>query len=166
MYIALYIDDNLMIGDISAIDNTIKAVKSKGLVLKIMERLQDYSSCEIKFSEDKKRAWLGQPHLIKNMQKQFGKLVQDVQIHKTPGTPKFLIIRPSVKIETILHRYVIVPGETLAPHLANVSRELSKANNGSNPAAYKEILCVTRYVLDTKNLGIQIEPVGNSNKPW
>ena len=29
-------------------------------------------SCEVKFSKDKKRAWLGQPHLIKSLVKQFG----------------------------------------------------------------------------------------------
>ena len=78
VYVALYVDDNLMIGNIAAIDDAIKVFKNKGLVLKIMEGLQDYLSCKIKFSEDKKRTWLGQPHLIKNMEKKFYKLVQDV----------------------------------------------------------------------------------------
>ena len=59
VYIALY--DSLMIGNIATIDDAIRALKNKGLVLKIVEGLQDYLPCEIKFSEDKKRAWLGQP---------------------------------------------------------------------------------------------------------
>ena len=50
--------------------------------------------------------------------------------------------------------------------LTNMTRELSKANDGSNPAAYKELLSVIRYVLDMKNLGLKIEHTGNSNKPW
>ena len=50
------------------------------------------------------------------------------------------------------------------PNLANATRELSKANNGANPSAYKELLHVIRYVLDTKNLGLKIKPMGNSNK--
>ena len=54
----------------------------------------------------------------------------------------------------------------LCPNHANVTRELSKANNGANPAAYKKLLCVIKYVLDMKNLGLKIEPKGNSNKPW
>ena len=58
----LYLDDNLIIGNILAIDDTIEALKSKGLVLKIVEGLQKYLSC---ISDDKKRAWLGQSHLIK-----------------------------------------------------------------------------------------------------
>ena len=52
------------------------------------------------------------------------------------------------------------------PNLANVTRELLKTNNGTNPAAYKELLCVIKCVLDTKNLELKIEPTGNSNEPW
>ena len=51
-------------------------------------------------------------------------------------------------------------------NLANATRELLKANDGTNPAAYKELLCVIRCVLDTKNLGLKSEPIVNSNKPW
>ena len=40
MYIALHVDNNLMVEDIKAIDNTISALKNNGLVLKVMERLQ------------------------------------------------------------------------------------------------------------------------------
>ena len=39
------------------------------------------------------------------------------------------------------------------PDLANMTRELSKANDGANPAAYKELLLVVKYVLDMKMLG-------------
>ena len=52
------------------------------------------------------------------------------------------------------------------PNLANTSRELSKTNSGVKPVAYKELLHVIRYVLDTKNLGLKVKPMGNSNKPW
>ena len=51
------------------------------------------------------------------------------------------------------------------PDLANVMRELSKANDGANPAAFKELLHVIQYFLDTEMLGLKIEPMGNSNKP-
>ena len=43
-----------MVGDVLAIDDAIKALKSNGPTLKIIEGPQDYSSCEIKFSKDKK----------------------------------------------------------------------------------------------------------------
>ena len=48
------------------------------------------------------------------------------------------------------------------PDLANMTRELLKANNGANPAAYKELPHVIKYVLNTKNLGLKIQPMVNS----
>ena len=51
-------------------------------------------------------------------------------------------------------------------NLANMTRELSKTNNGESPMTYKELLHVIRYVLDTKNLGLKIKPMMNSNEPW
>ena len=94
VYIALYVDNNLMMGDIATIDDAIEALKNKGMILKIVEGLHDYLSCEIIFSDDKKHAWLGQPHLIKNLENKFQGLVHEVQSHKTASTPKFLILRP------------------------------------------------------------------------
>ena len=52
----------------------------------------------------------------------------------------------------------------LHPKIADEARELSKANNGVIPAAHKELLGVIKYVLDMKNLGLKIEPTGNSMK--
>ena len=57
VYIALYVDNNLVIGDRAAIDDAILVLKNKGLVLKIVEEMQDYLFCKIKISEDKKHAW-------------------------------------------------------------------------------------------------------------
>ena len=88
-----------MIGDSTTIDDAILALKNKGLLLKIMEGLQDYLSWKIKILNDRKHAWLGQPHLIKNLKSKFGKLVNEVWSHKTPGTPEFLIVRPAEYIE-------------------------------------------------------------------
>ena len=91
-----------MIGNSATMDDAILALKNKGLVLKIVEGLQDYLSCEIKISNNKKHAWLGHPHLIKNLKSKFEKLVNEVRSHKTPGTPKLLIVRPAEDITKIL----------------------------------------------------------------
>ena len=45
-YVALYIDDSLMVGNIATINDAIEVLKSRGLTLKIVEGLQDYLSCE------------------------------------------------------------------------------------------------------------------------
>ena len=90
--------------------------------------------------------------------------------------PKLLIIRPMEENEKTSTKdkqdYQSVVGMLLylvkhsCPNLANATRELSKANDGANPAAYKKLLHVIKYVIDTKNLGLKIEPIGNSNQPW
>ena len=51
-------------------------------------------------------------------------------------------------------------------NLANMTRELSKTKDGAKSAAYKDILCVIKYVLDMKDLGFKIEPMRNSKEPW
>jgi hypothetical protein len=45
------------------------------------------------------------------------------------------------------------------PDLANVVRELSKCMDGANLAAYKEILRVIKFVLDTKDYCLKLNPV-------
>ena len=78
VYVALYIDNSLTIGDIATIDDAIEALKNKGLILKIMEGLQDYPSCKIKFSNKR------------SMENKFGGLVNEVQSHKNSSISKFL----------------------------------------------------------------------------
>ena len=96
------------------------------------------------------------------MEKLFGKCLQDVLSHKTPGMPKFLIVRPMVDNEKISTKdqqeYLLGVGmllyliKHLYPDLANMTQELWKTNNGANSAAYKELLHVIKYVLDVKKL--------------
>ena len=105
------------------------------------------------------------------MEKKIGKHMQDVWSHKTSGMPKFLIMRLMIKSEKISAKdqqeYWLGVGMLLylvkhaCPDIAKTTRELLKANDGANPAAY----CVMRYVLDTKNLVLKIKPTGNSNDP-
>ena len=80
---ALYIDDKLMIGNTAAIDEMVKLLQTNGLVLKVVDGLQDYLSRKIKFLHHKKKGWLGQPYLLKEMSYEDSK-------YKTPGTTKIL----------------------------------------------------------------------------
>ena len=56
----------------------IEDLKENWLVLKVVEGLQDYLSCAVKFSKDKKREKLGQPHLIENLVKKFDNSVKNI----------------------------------------------------------------------------------------
>ncbi len=70
----------------------IKYLRENGLILKIDDDLTDYLSCEIKFSDNRKSAWLGQPHLIANLEKSFRKRVKGMRSYTTPGTPGKIMI--------------------------------------------------------------------------
>ena len=48
-YVSLYVDGTLTTRNIEAINEAIKAPKENGLVLKVMEGLQDCLFCEVKF---------------------------------------------------------------------------------------------------------------------
>ena len=45
------------------------------------------------------------------------------------------------------------------PDLCNAVRELSKCLDGASQAAYKEMLRIIKYVLDSKSKGLKIEPM-------
>ena len=130
-----------MIKDVEVIDEAIIALNETGLVLKVMKGIQDYLSCKVKFSKDKKRAWLGQLHLIEILVKKFGNHVKNIHTNKMPGIPKFSVedqkeYWSSVAMLLFLFKHS-------RPYTANVMRELSKANNGAKPVAFKNC-CVIK----------------------
>ena len=89
--IGLYVDDLLIIGDEQDIDVVIQDIK-KHFKVKIEGVLKDYLSCEIRFSANGKKAWIGQPHLIKKMEKLFKEELIGKINCQTPGTPGFTIL--------------------------------------------------------------------------
>ena len=93
VYMALHVDDCYAVGHPKAIDEAIMQI-SAHFKLKIEENLTDYLSCEIRFNKDKTKAWIGQPHLLKSLEKKFGTLVRRSQRYRTPGTPGHGVIRP------------------------------------------------------------------------
>ena len=48
----------------------------------------------------------------------------------------------------------------------NATQELSEVDNRLNKAAFLKIHYVIRYVLDTKNPGLKIEPIGDGKELW
>ena len=174
--IAMYVDDNLLVGHPAAIQDTIEQLRKNGLILKIEDDLHDYLSCEIIFSSDRKSAWLGQPYLIANLEKKFGDQVKGLRTYLTPGTPSLNQNRPE---DPALHlpaekqkMYRSGVGMLLwlvkhsRPDIANCVRELSKVLDFSTEESYKELLRIIKYVLDTKQLGLKLKPTGERNEPW
>jgi hypothetical protein len=130
----------LRIGHNAAIKDSIKGMESQGLTLKVDEDLTDYLSCQIIFSEDNKQAWIGQPHLIKNLRNKCLSKVKQTQVYHTPGTPGVGIIQPKEDSNKITAEeqsdYHSGVGMLLflvkhsRPDIANPVRELSKCMDG------------------------------------
>jgi hypothetical protein len=140
-------------------------------------KMTDYLSCEILFSRDRKKCWIGQPHLIQKLEKKFGKMVTTLQKFRTPGTPSCGIVRPSDdKFKVSLEDQTLYPSgvrmllylvKHSRPGIANVVRELSKVKDGATMAAMKEMKRVIKFVIDTKHLGLKIEPrTPDNDKMW
>jgi hypothetical protein len=50
------------------------------------------------------------------------------------------------------------------PDISNVVRELTKCLDGATPEAFREMLRVIKYVIDTSTLGFKIEPKSLDNQ--
>ena len=173
IFIALYVDDCLCIGDKKAVDDLVDRLSKLDLKLKVDRELKDYLSCEIHFASDRKSAVLHQGHIIRSIEKEFGKEVQDLQSYKTPGTPGVGMIRDpdGISVSAELNsRFRMGVGKLLylvkhtRPDIANAVRELSKMLDCTNEAAIKELRRVIKYVLDTKDDGLKIAPTEPGNE--
>ena len=58
-----------MVGNHKTLDKVARLCQENGLVLKVIDRLQNYLSCEVRFSQDKKKAWQGQPYMFEGWKK-------------------------------------------------------------------------------------------------
>jgi hypothetical protein len=136
VFIACYVNDCLCCGHNAAINESIEEIKKCGFTLKIENEMTDYLSCNIIYSKDKRKAWLGQPHLIRSLEKKFEEIIKGTQSFKIPGTPGYGIVRPQSEEEKIsaedqvLYRsrvgMLLYLVKHSRPDIANVVRELSK----------------------------------------
>ncbi len=99
--VLIYVDDGLCVGNKPALRQFFDQLREKSLELKVTEDMEDYLSCQVLFSKDKKKAWLGQPHMVKKILSSFGKLVEDVRVPTTAGPPGITIVRPTAEMETV-----------------------------------------------------------------
>ena len=85
VYIAIYVDDCLLIGDKKAIEQAITDIKATGFKLKEDGSLEDYLSCEVTINYQERKGWIHQPHLIRKIESNFQELVSKCQTYATPG---------------------------------------------------------------------------------
>ncbi len=73
VFVEIYVDDNLIVGHPDAIEDTIEQLKKNGFVVKVENDLKYRLYCEIRFNSDRTKAWSGQPRLLANLERKFGK---------------------------------------------------------------------------------------------
>ena len=180
--VATYVDDCYCVGNREALDEVTELLQKKTdnvepFTVTVTDGTSDYLSCEVVFSNDGSRAWLGQPHLIKNLKKKFWEEVKNLQIYQTPGTPNTGLRRPTEDQPLVRKeehtRYRSGVGMLLylikhsRPDIANSVRELTKLMDKPTPAAYKEMKRCIKFILDTSELGLKICPTPlEEGKNW
>jgi hypothetical protein len=161
VYVACYVDDIFGVGHEEAINEIIELIKKHGLKIKVQDKLTDYLSCNILFNQNNKSiAWLGQPHLIKNIERKFGSSVETLHTYQMPaGTPGNGVVRPQegdAKVSTE-DQAMYRSGVRMLLYLV-VLRYLSKMMDGATPVALKGLKRVMKVVFDTRTFDLKIEP--------
>jgi hypothetical protein len=167
--VVIHVDDCYMIGSKQSLEEVVKLIEEKGLKVKVESSTKDYLSCEIIFNSEKTKAWIGQPHLIKKLENKFKDIIGSNQFeYMTPGTPGLNIVRPKTEEEqvspedqklfrsgvgTLLHFI-----KYSRPDISNTVRELSKCMDKATPLAFKEMVRLMKFVLNTREFGLKIEP--------
>jgi len=90
--ILMYVDDNLIIGRDTAIEQATEEIK-KVFNVTISPEATEYLGCKIKVAKDHTCGWIGQPHLYKNLDLKFGDIVKTQRTTETPSTPGFHVVR-------------------------------------------------------------------------
>ena len=98
-----------------------------------------------------------------------------MQSYTTPGTPGKIMIWEKDEAQLIskegkkLYRsgvgMLLYLVKHSRPDIANPVRELSKVLDGAKHETFKGTFCVVKYVLDTKHMGMRMEPI-EGDETW
>jgi hypothetical protein len=99
--IGIYADDCLVVGKEDHIQEVIQGLKASGFNLKVESSLKDNLSCYVIEDLESKSILILQPHLINNLEAKFEQEVCNKRVYKTPGTPRFKIVRPATDDDVI-----------------------------------------------------------------
>ena len=166
VFLAVWVDDSLMVGDEDAINEVIGLLRDEDFILKTEGSLDNYLSCEITMNKDKTIGWIHQPHLITKLEKRFGEMVKGRQKYKTPSAPGGVTLKNTGETvgdkEHAMYRsgvgMLLFLVKHTRPDIANGVRKLSKALDSPSEAAFKDMLRMVKFVLDTRGLAIKIAP--------
>ena len=82
----IYIDDMLIVGNTRAVNEAIQILQ-QSFEVKAPTTLENYLAVQVIKSKNGKKAWLGQPTIIKSLEKMFDEDVKTLRSTLTPGSP-------------------------------------------------------------------------------
>ncbi len=136
LILCIYVDDGYVLGKKPEINKFFEQLRAEGIKITTEESTDDYLSCEVKFNRSGTKAWLGQPHLIKKLEKTYGDQVKALKTYSTPGTPGQSITRPKEDDVTLLEEeqrnfqsgtgMLLYLVKHSRPDISNAVRELTK----------------------------------------
>jgi hypothetical protein len=166
-YLIIYVDDGGIFGTPEEIKHVLTQL-SKTFVVKDLGPMETFVGCKIITNKSKDTVWLHQPKLFKHLKEQFGSLIENIKIHKTPASPKTNILRPDADdvllqpLDQTKFRSGVGMLLYLVKHtrfdIANAVRELSKVADGANQAHWKALLRTIKYTIETEHLAIKLKP--------
>ena len=163
--VATWVDDCYFMGPKDEVNKAIEDFK-KYFKVTITLDTTDYLGCEIIYNPQRTRCWIGQPSVLKKIEKKFGEKVKKLKEYVTPGTPNWGVIleEDETKLDSNRHmEYRSGVGMLLylvkysRPDLANAFRELSKGVQSPNEMCWKELMRVIKFTLDTRRYGLKFE---------
>ena len=150
----------LIIGKEEAIDDAIRVLQGHFQVKDPMS-LEDYLGVQIVQSDDGKKAWLGQPTIIKSLEKQFGERVAKKKMMFIGGKMDD-ISKVDEKTQSMYRSGVgtlLYLTKHSRPDITNPVRELSKSMDGASMAHGTEMYRVINFVLEMKTLELRMVPI-------
>jgi hypothetical protein len=152
--------------DPQARDLMIAQLQAPGLNLKVKHNLKYCLSCQGLFNKDETNALLGQPHLIKKIEKTFGEEENTVRLGKTLGTPGQILNKPQKEEEALSvdQQHCTRRGvgmllhlvKHFRPNIPNAVRELMKFMDKDTAVSHKEMLRVVKFCVAHKGLGTEV----------
>ena len=135
------IDDMLIVGNTEAVNEAIQILQ-QSFEVKAPTTLEHYLGLQVIKSNNSEKAWLGQPTIIKSLEKMFDEDVKILQSTLTPGSPGFVgqeVVDDEVKVtgkEQALHESgvgtLLYHTKHSRPDIPNAVRELSKSVDGAS----------------------------------
>ena len=168
-FIIIYVDDGGIFGTKEQVKEVLQAL-SKGFKVKDLGPLKHFVGCHIvQDTGIPGKIYIHQPKLIKHLEEQFGDKIKDInRTYSTPAGPKTMILRPekgdkliSAQEQTTYRSGVgmlLYLVKHSRPDISNAVRELSKVADGATLAHWKALTRTIKYVIDTKNYALKIQP--------